>query len=280
MDFKTILVDLGEDSDRGARIEAAARLAMAAGGSIVGLTATGTQLEPFRGAGEEAGRYAELAAGQLHRLVVEDEAALENGVRKVSPAIHTRHVVIEAEAGWALATHGRFADIILPRPPSADTNVPAPLACVAEYAMLNAGRPILLVRGPVSLQLPGRATIAWNGSREAARAVADALPWLASASAVSILVITSGEEKPAGEGGADHDSGQRLAAWLANHGINADLRVVQGDPDEMLPQIASALQSDLLVAGGYGRPRLRELVLGGTTRVLLHQYDFPVFMSH
>jgi nucleotide-binding universal stress UspA family protein len=277
MDFRTILVDLSEDAARAGRIETAARLAMLFDGSIIGLTATGTQLEPFRGAGEESGQYAALATGYLRRLSAEHKAILDALVKQASPKITTRHIVVEAEAGWALATHGRFADIILP---SADVNMPAPLAGVAEYAMLNAGRPILLVPGPVGPQLAGRVVIAWNGSREAARAVADALPWLSSASAVSILIATTGEKLAAGERSAGRDSGQRLAAWLTTHGIHADLHVEQGDPDEVLPRVASILQADLLIAGGYGRSRLRELVLGGTTRALLRQSALPVFMSH
>ncbi|CAJ93121.1 Universal stress protein, UspA family [Cupriavidus necator] len=276
MDFRTILVDLSEDSARSARIETAARVAAKFGGSVVGLTATGTNLEPFRGAGEEAGQYAALAASQLHKLVAGHKETLDTLTRQVSPDIPTRHIIIDAESGWALADEGRFADLILPAPPSADADVPALLAGVAEYAMLNAGRPILLVPGAAGPRFGGHVAIAWNGGREAARAVADALPWLAHASAVTALVVSAAaiDEETC------RDSGNRLTAWLASHGINADLVVGEGDPDHVLPQLACKVQADLLVAGGYGRSRLKELVLGGTTRALVRQSSLPVFMSH
>ncbi|BDB29366.1 universal stress protein (plasmid) [Cupriavidus sp. P-10] len=280
MDFRTILVDLSEDSARSARIETAARVAAESGGSVVGLTATGTNLEPFRGAGEEAGQYAALAASQLHKLVAGHKEALDTLTRQVAPDIPTRHIVIDAESGWALADEGRFADLILPAPPSADADVPALLAGVAEYAMLNAGRPILLVPGASGPRFGGHVAIAWNGGREAARAVADALLWLAHASAVSVLVVGAGKYAAAIEEQSYRDSGNRLTAWLASHGINANLLVGEGDPDHVLPQLADKVQADLLVAGGYGRSRLRELVLGGTTRALLRQSSLPVFMSH
>ncbi|WP_454743717.1 universal stress protein [Cupriavidus necator] len=280
MDFRTILVDLSADSARSARIETAARVAAKFGGSVVGLTATGTNLEPFRGAGEEAGQYAALAASQLHKLVAGHKEALDTLTRQVSPDIPTRHIIIDAESGWALADEGRFADLILPAPPSADADVPALLAGVAEYAMLNAGRPILLVPGAAGPRFGRHVAIAWNGGREAARAVADALPWLAHASAVSVLVVSAGKYGAAIGEEAYRDSGNRLTAWLASHGINADLVLGEGDPDHVLPQLACKVQADLLVAGGYGRSRLKELVLGGTTRALLRQSSLPVFMSH
>lgn len=280
MDFRTILVDLSEDAARAARIETAARLAAHSGGSVVGLSAAGIHLEPFRGAGEEAGQYAALAASHLHRLVTGQKEALDRLTRQVSAEIPTRHVVVDGEPGWALAAEGRFADLILPAPPSADADVPALLAGVAEYAMLNAGRPILLVPGTTALRLGGHVAIAWNGSREAARAVADALPWLVNASAVSILVVTAGKHGAAMEAEAYRDSAHRLAAWLASHGVHAGLLVGAGDPDQRLLQLAGQAQADLLVAGGYGRSRLREMVLGGTTRAVLRQAGLPVFMSH
>ncbi|WP_042878807.1 universal stress protein [Cupriavidus necator] len=274
MHFRTILVDLREDHARAARIEAAARLAAQSGGTVVGLTATGTQLEPFRGAGAEAGSYAGLAAGHLQRLTAAHEAVLKEGTRQVSAAVTTRHFVVEAEAGWALADEGRYADLILPGPPGGDAGIPAPMAGTAEYVLLHAGRPVLLIPGRACPVLPGRVAIAWNGRREAARAVADALPWLASATGVSIVVVEGGADGP------DRASGVRLADWLASHGVSADLHVEPGgNPDEVLPRMAMDLHADVLVAGGYGRPRLRELVLGGTTRALLHQAALPVFLS-
>ncbi|MCO4891310.1 universal stress protein [Cupriavidus sp. WGtm5] len=286
MNFKTILVDLSDGPTCKARVECAAQLAASFSGTVVGLTATGTQLEPFRGAGEDAGRYAVLARDHVQRLAARHHEALREWVGRVAPGMPTRHVVVAAEAGWALATHGRCADLILPGPPSVHTDVPVGLPGVAEYVMLQAGRPILLLPGLATPPLEGRVAIAWNGSRAAARAVADAMPWLARAAVVSVLVVASAGVSRAARGGDSHESdtsrasGKRLAAWLASHGVDADLHVEQGEPDVLLPRLVAGLQADVLVAGGYGHSRLRELVLGGSTRSLLRQSAFPVFMSH
>ncbi|WP_427306556.1 universal stress protein [Cupriavidus sp. H39] len=79
---------------------------------------------------------------------------------------------------------------------------------------------------------------------------------------------------------AYRDSANRLVAWLASHGVGASVRTGEGDPDLVLPKLARAAQADLLIAGGYGRSRLREMMLGGTTRALLRQQGVAVFMSH
>jgi len=275
MHYKTILVDLGNDPARAERIDAAVGLAIRFDAAVVGLTATGPQLEPFRGAGEEAGKYAALAGDQQDQLAGENLAALQEAVRKGGPTVRYSHVVLQAESGWALATEGRFADLILPPPLEGAGDIPLPMAHEVEYALLNAGRPVLLVRPGAKLALPGHVLIAWDGSRPAARAVSDALPLLALASAVTIMVVSEAEAAP------DTVAGERLAAWLSTHGVRATLRVEQGgSPGEVLLRAVQALPADLLVAGGYGRNRLRELVLGGTTRTLVRSVPVPLLMSH
>lgn len=276
MDYKTILVGLGDDPARAARVEVALALCRRFGAGLVGLTASGTRLEPFRGAGDEAGRYAEQAAADLQRTVDEDLAVLQAAVASSTTAVPYRHVVVAAEAGWALATEGRFADLILPPPLQAGDNAPALMAEDAEYALLNAGRPILLVPAGATLAPQGHVLVGWDGSQPAARAVSDALPLLALASAVTAVVV-------AGDGGEDEQQagGERLLQWLAAHGVAAWLRVQRGgQPGEVLLQLTQELNAGLLVAGGYGRSRLRERMLGGTTRTLVRQAGVPLFLSH
>ncbi|CAG2147237.1 universal stress protein [Cupriavidus numazuensis] len=276
MDYKTILVALGDDPARAARLQAALVLCRHFGAGLVGLTATGTQLEPFRGAGDEAGKYAEQAAASLQRTVDEHLAALQAAVTSSASGMTCRHAVVEAETGWALAMEGRFADLVLPPALQAGDNAPALMAEEAEYALLNAGRPMLLVPAGATLAPQGHALVGWDGSQPAARAVSDALPLLARASSVTVVVVAgaSGEdEKEAG--------GERLLQWLAAHGIEAWLRVERGgQPGDELLRLTRELGAGLLVAGGYGRSRLRQRVLGGTTRTLVWRAGVPLFMSH
>jgi nucleotide-binding universal stress UspA family protein len=118
-----------------------------------------------------------------------------------------------------------------------------------------------------------RVLIAWDASREAARAVSDALPILERAA--SVLVVT-----PFGHGevpGAD------IAVHLARHGVEAtvqSIEIEQMEVGEALLSVAADRARDLLVMGAYAHSRLRELVLGGATRTVLARMTLPVLMAH
>jgi nucleotide-binding universal stress UspA family protein len=142
-----------------------------------------------------------------------------------------------------------------------------------EGTLLGAGRPLLL-NPPAPPQSIGHAVaIAWNGSAEAARAVAFAMPLVESASAVHILTAGAAEPDPSAE----------LAEYLEWRGIGCERRTVSADGEAVgaaLLGAAAGAGADLLVMGGYGRSRLRELVLGGVTRHVLAQAELPVLMAH
>jgi len=119
------------------------------------------------------------------------------------------------------------------------------------------------------------ALIAWNGSREAARAVRDALPLLKLARKVTVLAV-----EPQSNG---HAPGADLALHLARHGVTVDLDqdTAPGmDAADILLSRASDLSSDLIVMGAYGHARMRETILGGVTRSMLAAMTAPVLMSH
>ena len=275
MDYKTVLVDLGDDIAREARLEAAALLASASAGHVVGLTALGMQIEPYRSVGQQAGVYEALYESGRERAVRADAAAMHAVVGRVAPQVQTSQVILEQEAGSALALQGHFADIVLPAPPTAFETAPVPMAKAAEYALLHAGRPLLLVpAGGTRFRLDGRVLIAWDGRREATRAVADALPLLAEAACVTIVVIVkAGRPEEANVAG--------MARWLSAHGISSTVRVEEGEyPADSLLRIADADDSSLLVAGGYGHSRLGELVMGGTTHALMRHSKIPLLLSH
>lgn len=151
---------------------------------------------------------------------------------------------------------------------------------LAEQALLAAGSPIVFVpHAPATDVLADHVAIAWDGGREAARAVRDALPLLAQANRVTVLSF--GARAKLGQ-----DAGRsqaRVAAYLATHEIRPDLREMVCTPSEagelLLSQLAD-LGADLLVMGAYGHARVREIVLGGVTRTLLDSMTVPVLMSH
>jgi nucleotide-binding universal stress UspA family protein len=172
--------------------------------------------------------------------------------------------------------HARYADLAIIGQRWSDydgLDYPDPADVV-----LDAGCPILVVpRAGHFERIERHALVAWNGSREAARAVRDALPLLTRVKAATVLVVnpsqnvhTYGEEP-----GAD------IALHLARHGIKVEIdhSLAEDTADEVLSR-ASDYGSDLIVMGAYGHSRRRELVLGGVTRSILAQMTVPVLMSH
>jgi len=144
--------------------------------------------------------------------------------------------------------------------------------------LLESGRPVLVIppRSVVSMPMK-RITIAWQPTREATRAVHDALPLLKGAERVDVLTIHD-------DGAADTDaSGRRMVKYLARHGVEAYpvSRPTLGQTvATAILQYTREMHAHLLVAGGYGHSRLREWALGGVTRELLIATDLPMLFGH
>lgn len=149
-----------------------------------------------------------------------------------------------------------------------------------DRIVMEAGRPVLIVpnKGRSSVPLK-RALIAWNGRREAARAVFDAIHLLPDGAEVTVLwVDTSSDPVIAGEAqGAD------LCTTLARHGFKCEAvsaHAPYGDAGDAILREAAARGTDLIVMGAYGHTRFREFILGGATRDILARMDRPILMSH
>src|SRR5215468_1777929 len=149
---------------------------------------------------------------------------------------------------------------------------------IAETALFESGRPVLFVP---YIQKPGltlgKVLVCWDGSRSAARAAGDAMPFLARAGEIEVLIV-------AGERGkSDEIPGADIGQHLARHGLKVDVkRIVATDSDvanTILSYVADCA-ADLIVMGGYGHSRLREFILGGVTRGILEAMTVPTLMSH
>lgn len=174
--------------------------------------------------------------------------------------------------------HGRTADLIVASQsdPSWDFS---PVLDFPERLALSAGRPVLVIPNDGPLPSIGRSVlVAWNGSREAARAVFDALPLLRKAERVHVLGLS---EPSRGRSAPEPDIG--LAATLARHGVKADATQTLaggGDVGEVLLSRLAESDADLLVMGAWGHSRLHELVFGGVTRHIARHMTVPTLFSH
>ena len=147
----------------------------------------------------------------------------------------------------------------------------------AEELVFSSGRPTLILPGDEDVGPLDHVVIAWDGSRVAARAVADAAPFLEQASAISIVTVTDEKLLPR------DDVGYRLAHGLAARGLQAKAESIHAGDNEIgaaLQEHAIKINGSLLVMGGWGHSRLRDFVLGGATQGILADLRLPVLMSH
>ena len=122
-----------------------------------------------------------------------------------------------------------------------------------------------------------RIMVCWDGSRPAARAIADAMPLLKRAGNIEVVSVTSEHGK------RDEIEGADIGHHLARHGLKVDVtRITRGelDVEDVLLSHAADSDADFMVMGGYGHSRLREFVLGGVTRSMLRTMTVPTLMSH
>jgi nucleotide-binding universal stress UspA family protein len=149
---------------------------------------------------------------------------------------------------------------------------------VVEAALFETGRPVLVVpyiqRAGLELD---HVMLCWDGSRSAARAAADAMPFILRAKAVEIVIVASEPAK------SDELPGADMAHHLARHGARVELkRIVTSETDVASTILSHAADNsaDFLVMGGYGHSRLREFILGGVTRGILASMTIPTLLSH
>lgn len=187
--------------------------------------------------------------------------------------------VSHADAVTALNVNARYADLLVTGH-SEDASVSWFDVAATKHIALESGRPVLVVPCTAQVATLGeRILVAWNGSREAVRAVHDALPLLQRASFVQVVAINPSVGY--GEHGAV--PGADICLHLARHGVQAEAYVGHADSHAVgaaLHNQATAIGADLVVMGAYGHSRFRELVLGGVTRHLLQHLEVPMLMAH
>lgn len=218
--------------------------------------------EMIRAAKTTSREGAERVFAQLATAASERGLELDTEIVSAEPADST-----DVAAGRA-----RYFDLVLAMAEQGNATARA----MTEALVFETGRPVLILP-PSGLSSGIRSiAIAWDGSRVAARAVADAMPFLASAERVHVLTVV--DEKP-----LQGRAGRLLAESLRDRGIAAEANAVEAEDRPIgatLQDDALALGAGLLVMGGYGHSRLRDFVLGGATQGVLDDPRLPVLMAH
>lgn len=280
MSYQTILVYLSDDRSAKRVLKMAMELARKSDAHVIGLHVAPV-FQVYSSIAVDL--TAEILEAQTNALKIETA-----GIRKVFDDLTENDDVksewrsIQAHSsllGEAVVNHARCADIVVaaqPDPDHDDVNVTR----VIEQLLTDSGRPILLVPYVGEhTEIGKNITIAWNASREAARASAAALPLLQGAEKVSVLWVN-----PQNEYGDTMDvPGSEIATCLSRHGVRAETDSTTSSlpeiGDEILSRVADS-GADLLVMGAYGHSRLREFIFGGASRHMLQHMTVPVLMAH
>jgi nucleotide-binding universal stress UspA family protein len=280
MSYRSLLVVLDQTPATDECTRVAIRLAKSFDAHLTGLAPTGVIELPGHLAG--AASLAEFSAmawdslrEQAHGAARAFDAAC--AAARFSAA---ESVVDEADFATALLGQAQCHDLAVLSQPDPRSPAHALRQAIVEQVILYGARPALLLPYAGNFDVPSqKVMIAWDGSREAARAVADALPLLHKARQVH--VVSWRERSLLGADPATVRL-EGLRRWLLWHGVNAETHVeVASAPiaEAMLSRI-SDLDADLLVMGAYGHSRWTERMLGGATRGLLASMTVPVLMSH
>jgi nucleotide-binding universal stress UspA family protein len=279
MSYKSILVQLDTSARAHPRLEIALRLAHQFHARLTGLFTTYIpDPHAFFVMAGTAGYYAEHERQRQER-----SAALER-------LFHAELSRAKVEGGWITAEgyandtvppHARLSDLVV----AGQSDPQDPETFIAEqfveHLVLSAGRPVLLVPSIGSFETIGkRVLVAWDGSREATRAIHDAMPLLTHAGNVTLLTVNAARDEPP----LFRIPGADIALTIARHGVKVDVREVTADSDtdvgDVLLSQAADSGCDLIVMGAYAHSRLHELVLGGATRTILRSMTVPVLLSH
>lgn len=232
----------------------------------------------------QSNRIADYLIGLSSMAVDEQAKSLANGQASLAAfTAQARDAGVLGQALFETVEYYAVADHVAGRARTRDLCL-APLggpldgqAEVATSAVFGSGRPVLVYRGGLPTAKLGLVAVAWDGSRCAARALADALPILARADEVRVLTVIN--EKPAAVAGLAAEAVRHLKA----HGVDAVAEEVDGKGasiGESLEAYLAKTLPDLLVMGAYGRSRLQEFILGGATEYMLHAPRVPLFLSH
>ncbi len=282
MSYKTILVHVDASKHAPQLIRLAAGIAARQDAHLIGAATSGVSRYIYQ---TNTSEQTEVHAAQPLAQHLE---ALREGARKSLRAFEEQvrglelrsyeSPLIDDEAGAGISARARYCDLVVIGQLDPDELSPVVMSDFPEYVVMNSGRPVLLVPYARHIESLGeRVLVAWDASIGATRAVVNALPLLKRAKIVEVALFN-----PSAQGDAHGEQpGADIALYLARHGVKVDViqQQTHSDVGDALLSLATGLGSDLLVMGGYGHSRFRELLLGGVTHTVLQSMTIPVLMS-
>jgi nucleotide-binding universal stress UspA family protein len=274
---KDIIVNLSVTTEGGIVGKYAISVAAALQAHLTGVAFIYDPVVPISGAGY-------IPADIIETQREDNETAAEVAIKSFNAASNQAGISAEplmtsaslSGAGDQFARMARRFDLAIVGQAQPDTSAMEQI--VGETTLFESGRPMIMV--PYIQKMPFKTDnvmICWDGSRTAARAVADAIPIIRKSGRVEIVIVASERGKQ------DEIEGADIGQHLARHGLKVDVHRISGsniDVGDALLSHAADSGADLMVMGGYGHSRLREFVMGGATRSIFESMTVPVLISH
>ena len=279
MSYRNIAVHLDTSKRAQVRLDIALRMAKQFDGQVTAIFAVFIpEPQTFYVMAGSAEYYAECELTRV-RHAAEIERLFHAELKRA--AVAGRWIVASEHDDLSASRYGRCADLII----AAQDDPSDPESFVGDHfterLIMTSGRPVLLIPYAGHFQTIGKQVmVAWDGSREATRAVHDALPFLKRAESVTIVTVNEASNRPP----IDEISSEAIASTLTQHGVKVARKALEDVHEHSIGDVflsyVSRLGADLLVMGAYGHSRWQELVLGGATRSVLKAATVPVLFSY
>jgi nucleotide-binding universal stress UspA family protein len=275
MAYTTLMVQLEPGRENTAVLRAAGEVAARFHAHVLGIAAC-QPMPMVYGEVYLSGELISQEQSQMHADVDAAEAEFRHALAARATGLEWRSQVVFGSPTDFVVREACCADLLITTGATKDGLLPLRGLHVGDLIM-QAGRPILVVPPVLDAHALDRVVVGWKDTREARRAVADALPLLQKA--VQVVVA---EMAVNADFSVAHKRVQAVVDWLQRHGVLAEPRVVlsSGDDAAGLDTLAEEEGAGVIVAGAYGHSRLREWALGGVTRRLLQHADRYLLVSH
>lgn len=275
MTYSTVMVHLDLDEPNDARLHVAGDLAEQFGAKLIGIACCQPQPSVYADG--------PLAQSLVRQLEAEANEKIQKLEQRFRTAYQNRIENVEWRRAYAVpadyvAREARAADLVITGADRSGALSDPSWRLDPNELVMKVGRPMMVVPPEVDRLKLASVVVGWKDTREARRAVVDALPLLQRAKEVTVVEIieNDGDRAAAGRRVAD------VSAWLGRHQVDACHMVpnLRGNAVEQLISHASDIEADMIVAGAYGHTRMREWIFGGVTRDLITKSNRCSFLSH
>lgn len=275
MSYKTIMVHLHMGDPNAALLQVAKNIAERLNAKVIGII-VGQQTQMIYGRGYAMMDFFDLEDAQLEKNITTAETLFRDAFKGFSGHLEWRSTITREPMINYIVSEARSADLIITGVSPTDF-YEGPAAVTAGEIVMKSGRPVLVVPVKTEKLMLDNMLVGWKETREARRAIADALPLLQLAKQVTVVEVAGKSDKK-----ATNQHLQDVASWLKLHNIKASCltHIIKDDDVTDFVAIAKNQKANLVVAGAYGHTRLREWALGGVTNELLHSTNFCSLLSH